>query len=77
MKAIQVLFDEALLERLDQDEAVKRLGRSAVLRQVAAEYLQRRQTASIKARYRQAYADGEGLGEEFAGWAGEGVWPEP
>lgn len=77
MKAIQVLFDEALLEQLDQDDTVKRLGRSAVLRQAAAEYLQRRQAAAIAARYRQAYADGEGLGEEFADWAREGTWPEP
>src|SRR6266511_115917 len=32
MKPIQVLFDEALLRRLDDDDEVRRVGRSAVLR---------------------------------------------
>ncbi len=26
--------------------------------------------------YRRAYAKNVGLGEEFAGWESEGVWPE-
>lgn len=76
MKAIQVMFDEALLERLDQDESVKRHGRSAVLRQAITEYLERKRTASITARYRQAYGDGRGLEVEFEGWENEGAWPE-
>ncbi|MEX0878709.1 MAG: hypothetical protein WEF99_07715 [Thermoanaerobaculia bacterium] len=42
MKAIQVLFDEPLLRRLDADEEVRKLGRSAVLRRAATEYLRKR-----------------------------------
>jgi metal-responsive CopG/Arc/MetJ family transcriptional regulator len=42
MKAVQVLFDEPLLRQLDADEEVRELGRSAVLRRAAAEYLRKR-----------------------------------
>ena len=76
MKAIQVVFDERLLHRLDADEEVKRFGRSAVLRRAASEYLRRRRTQEIADRYRRAYAEGEGLGKEFDGWVAEGVWPD-
>ena len=36
MKAIQVMFDETLLKRLDADAEVRKVGRSAVLRRAAA-----------------------------------------
>ena len=74
MKAIQVMFDEALLARLDASEEVRREGRSAVLRRAAAEFLQRRQRQVIAEQYRAAYADGRGA-EELAGWSEEGSWP--
>ncbi len=76
MKPIQIMMDEKLLDELDADEEVRRLGRSAVFRRMAAEYieLQRRRTISIM--YRQAYGkDSEGLGKEFNGWENEGRWP--
>lgn len=76
MKPIQVLFDEALLGRLDADEEVRRLGRSAVLRRAAAEYLRRRRSRRIAEQYRRAYAKQSGLGDEFAGWEDEGAWPD-
>lgn len=76
MKAIQVTLDEDLLKRLDQDEEVKRDGRSAVLRRAADQYLRQRRTRAISADYRRAYGGGVGLGEEFKGWPTEGVWPE-
>ncbi len=41
MKPIQILIDERLLQRLDADEEVRRVRRSAVLRRAAAEYLRR------------------------------------
>ena len=75
MKAIQITFDERLLNRLDADEDVKRLGRSAVMRRAVAEYLQRRRSGQIAASYRRAYARDGGLGKEYAGWAEEGTWP--
>jgi hypothetical protein len=75
MKPVKVLFDEALLRRLDADEEVRRVGRSAVLRRLAADYLRRVPSRRIAAQYRRAYSGGLGLGEEFNGWEHEGVWP--
>ncbi len=69
MKAIQVTFDEALLERLDRHPAVRERGRSAVLRQAAAEYLKRRDAEEIARRYRAGYRDPSALDDELEGWA--------
>lgn len=70
------MFDEALLRRLDQDAEVRRVGRSAVLRRAAAEYLRKRRGRAISEAYRRAYANRDGLGNEFSGWEDEGAWPE-
>jgi metal-responsive CopG/Arc/MetJ family transcriptional regulator len=76
MKAIQITFDEALLEKLDSDEEVRRDGRSAVLRRAAAAYLKRKRSARIAEAYRRGYGESGGLGSEFEGWEREGVWPD-
>lgn len=76
MKPIQVMFDETLLKRLDADAEVRKVGRSAVLRRAAAEYLRRSRAERIAAAYRRAYDRAGGLGDEFAGWEHEGAWPE-
>jgi metal-responsive CopG/Arc/MetJ family transcriptional regulator len=76
MKPIQVLVDEPLLRQLDADAEVRRLGRSEVLRRAARAYLQRSRARRIAEGYRRAYAGGTGLGDEWAGWEGEGSWPE-
>ncbi len=76
MKAVQVLFDEPLLRRLDADEEVRELGRSAVLRRAAAEYLRKRRAKRVSESYRRAYSRGGGLGQEFSGWERQGTWPE-
>jgi len=76
MKPIQVMFDETLLRRLDADAEVRKVGRSAVLRRAAAEYLRRSRARRIGEAYRQAYRGSKGLGEEFAGWENEGSWPD-
>ena len=73
MKPVQVLFDEPLLRRLDADTEVRHMGRSAVLRRAAAEYLRRSRKRRIAEAYRRAYGSNAGLGEEFAGWENEGV----
>ena len=75
MKAIQVMFDETLLARLDASEEVRREGRSAVLRRAAAEFLQRRQRQMIADQYREAYAAGFDVDQELSGWSEEGSWP--
>lgn len=69
------MFDEGLLRRLDQDEEVRRFGRSAVLRRATAAYLRRRRARRIADAYRRAYGTAAGLGDEFAGWEDEGAWP--
>lgn len=76
MKHVQILIDEPLLKRLDADPEVRRLGRSEVLRRAAIDYLKRRQTRRIEDEYRRAYGRERGLGDEFAGWEGQGAWPE-
>ena len=76
MKAIQVLFDENLLSELDADPKVKKMGRSAILRHAAAEYLIRQKRAGIALQYRRTYGKSSGLGPEFDGWETEGRWPE-
>ena len=76
MRAIQITFDEALLERLDRNPAVRERGRSAVLREAAIEYLKRQDAEEIARRYRAGYCDTSSLDDEFEGWAGEGAWPE-
>ena len=68
MKAIQVTFDETLLERLDSLPAVRKRGRSAVLRQAARDFLRR--------RYALGYGDSDSVQTELRGWDQEGVWPE-
>lgn len=76
MKAVQVLFDEELLRRLDADEEVRADGRSAVLRRAASEYLRRRRARRTSEAYQRAYGSSRtGLGEEYAGWPDEGAWP--
>ena len=73
MKPVQIMLDEKLLEALDEDDEVRRLGRSAVIRHLAEEYLARRQNQAITAQYREAYDQAQG--REFEGWEEEGVWP--
>jgi len=75
VKSIQITLDEALLARLDQDDEVKRDGRSAVMRRAADLYLRKRKARDVAEAYRRAYGDQRGLAAEFDGWEEEGVWP--
>ena len=76
MKAIQVMLDERLLEKLDATEEVQQKGRSAVLRRAVEAYLRQHARSSIASQYRTAYRGGQGLGKEFAEWEDQGVWPD-
>jgi hypothetical protein len=79
MKAVQVMFDERLLEQLDATVEVQQEGRSAVLRRAVEHYLRRRRRIVIAEQYRKAYGSPqeptEGPGDEFSGWEDEGAWP--
>ena len=75
MKPVQVMMEEGLLKALDADEEVRRLGRSAVLRKIVAEYLERERRRAILREYRAAYGAG-GLEKEFGGWEEQGEWPQ-
>ena len=76
MKAIQITFDEQLLHALDEDAEVKRIGRSAVLRKAAKEYLRRSAAARIREQYKRAYGATGGRVPELEDWIGIGVWPD-
>jgi hypothetical protein len=69
------MFDEGLLKHLDADPEVRKVGRSAVLRRAAADYLRRSRAKRIADAYRTAYRGSRGLGDEFGGWENEGSWP--
>lgn len=75
MKAIQITFDERLLERLDNDEEVKQAGRSAVIRRAVADYLQKKRRAASAEAYRRAYTN-HPAESDLNGWADEGIWPD-
>jgi hypothetical protein len=75
-KPIQIRMDKALLRRFDADAEVRRHGRSAVLRRLVADYLNRSRSTRIAQLYRRAYGRDGGLGDEFASWEREGSWPE-
>jgi metal-responsive CopG/Arc/MetJ family transcriptional regulator len=76
MKAVQIMMDERLLERLDATDEVRREGRSAILRRAVEAYLRHREQVSIASRYRAAYGAGGGLGKEWDDWEAQGVWPD-
>jgi len=76
MKQVQLLFEEDLLRRLDEDPEVRDRGRSAVLRRLAADYLRARRESTIDDAYRQGYGERSSLDGEFEGWEDEGSWPE-
>lgn len=76
MKAIQVTFDETLLERLDSHPAVRKRGRSAVLREAARDFLRRREAEEVDRRYTVGYGGSDSVQTELRDWDQEGVWPE-
>lgn len=46
------------------------------LREGLRERLRNRRPEDLSEQYRLAYAQDGGLGEEFAGWEKQGVWPD-
>lgn len=75
MKAIQVTFDEDLLAQLDELDEVGEIGRSAVLRKAAADYLAQKTAEKIDRQYAEGYAKFPQTDEELD-WGESRVWPE-
>ena len=75
MRAIQITLDEDLLRDLDADEKVRAIGRSALLRQLAREYLRRERERRIDEQYARAYGDSGGEDPEWAECEEDGDWP--
>ena len=77
MKAIQITFDEQLLETLDRDEEVKQNGRSAVIRRAVTDYLRKKHREAIAEAYQRGYgkhpADSD---PDLSSWADQGTWPD-
>jgi len=70
------MFDEDLLARLDETDAVREKGRSAVLRELTSEFVRRCRGQQIDAQYERAYKGvRDPLGKEYEGWEDEGKWP--
>ena len=67
-------MDERLLKSLDKRPEVRKLGRSAVLREAVFEYLRSKRKKEIAEEYRRAYAAGPD--PELARWGKQGVWLE-
>ena len=62
------------MSSLDKRPEVKKLGRSAVMRQAVYEYLRSKRKKEIAEEYRRAY--GSGPDPELAGWEKQGAWLE-
>ncbi len=75
MKAIQVTLDEDLLHDLDADERVRQIGRSALLRQLARDYIRCERERRIDEQYARAYGEGRGMDAEWEDWEDSGDWP--
>ena len=74
MKAIQISVDDGLLERLDNCQEVRSRGRSAVLREAAADYLAKKEAEEIDRAYAAGYSAAPP--DEFADWPAEATWLE-
>ena len=79
MKSVRIRFPEDLLERLDADEDVQRLGRSEIVRRIAEAYLRRRDEEKTAEEYARGYGpDFPPIEEELEGWVEAAApWPEP
>jgi metal-responsive CopG/Arc/MetJ family transcriptional regulator len=76
-RAIQVSIDRELLRRMDADPEVKRLGRSAFLRNAVQLYLRARDRQAIDRSIREAYAgQADAMLDEIADLMGGQAWPK-
>lgn len=75
MKRVRIRFPEGLLERLDSDELVRRLGRSEVMRRNVEAFLRARESHRVNAEHAGGFGpDFPPIQEELARWT-ESVAP--
>lgn len=75
MKAVQVTLEENLLRELAADQRVRRIGRSALLRELARDYLRRERERRIDEQYARAYAGDQREDSGWQDWPDRGDWP--
>jgi metal-responsive CopG/Arc/MetJ family transcriptional regulator len=76
MKAVQFTIDDELLHRIDSHPATKQRGRSAFLREAAAEFLRRHRAKSIRDAYKAGYQNFPPAADEFFVAPEAQAWPD-
>ena len=75
MKRVRIRFPEGLLERLDSDELVRRLGRSEVMRRNVEAFLRARESQKMEGEHAGGFGpDFPPIREELDRWT-ESVAP--
>lgn len=77
MRAIQITMDEGLLQRLDDDEHARDVGRSALIRELLARYLAEQEERRIVEAYRRGYGAAPVATDEFSVEEERDPWPDP
>src|SRR5437773_1605711 len=69
-KGVHIMFDEALLRRIDADPEARTAGRSALVRRAVDEYLERKHESEteIDASYERAYRNKPPFPDEYGPW---------
>jgi metal-responsive CopG/Arc/MetJ family transcriptional regulator len=76
-KPVQITLDGDLLRRIDRDPEVKKLGRSAFIRNAVSAYLQAKERRDVDAAIRKAYeAKADEVVDEVEDILGAQAWPE-
>lgn len=76
MRAVQFTIDDELLRRIDNHPATKKRGRSAFLREAAAEFLRRQRSKDIRDAYRAGYGRFPPSADEFFVVPEAQAWPD-
>ena len=76
MIAVQVTMPEEMVAALDAVSAVRRGGRSAVVRLAVQAWLQARDEADLVAAYKRGYSEQPVQPDECADFASAQIWPE-
>ncbi|MGH9412577.1 MAG: CopG family transcriptional regulator [Terriglobales bacterium] len=76
MKAVQIVFDEKLLQATDREARRSKCNRSALVREALREHLHRLQIRAWEEQEREGYARIPQDMAEVEFWESQAVWPE-